>query len=101
MQDTNMPTLCLANWLGETHKAFLVKCVEQRAKLALSTSLPSIDGCSCHNTATAVAALGGFLYILAEYHPDNGEPHPPARSPESNYQDGTLMLEVQRIGMSS
>lgn len=101
MQDTNMPTLCLANWLGETHKVFLVKCVEQRAKLALSTSLPSTDGCSCHNTATAVAALGGFLYILAEYHPDNGEPHPPAQSPESNYQDGTLMLEVQRIGMSS
>ncbi|XP_059125132.1 UPF0764 protein C16orf89 homolog isoform X1 [Peromyscus eremicus] len=56
------------------------------------------DGCSCHNTATAVAALGGFLYILAEYHPDNGEPHPPTPSPESDYQDGVPMPEVQRIG---
>ncbi|KAF0881215.1 NAGPA acetylglucosaminidase, partial [Crocuta crocuta] len=25
------------------------------------------DGCSSHNTAMAVAALGGFLYVLAEY----------------------------------
>ncbi|XP_038181401.1 UPF0764 protein C16orf89 homolog [Arvicola amphibius] len=59
------------------------------------------DGCSCHNTATAVAALGGFLYILAEFHPDSGEPHPPAQSPESNYQDGTPIPESQRTGMSS
>ncbi|XP_028712130.1 UPF0764 protein C16orf89 homolog [Peromyscus leucopus] len=56
------------------------------------------DGCSCHNTATAVAALGGFLYILAEYHPDNGEPHPPTPSPESDYQDSAPVPEVQRIG---
>lgn len=96
-----MPTLCLADRLGETHKVFLVKCIEQRAKFTPSTSLPSTDGCSCHNTATAVAALGGFLYILAEYHPENGEPHPPAQLPESNYQDGTPMPQVQRTGMSS
>nr|XP_048289382.1 UPF0764 protein C16orf89 homolog isoform X2 [Myodes glareolus] len=76
------------------HRQGVLRRVRRREKLFT-------DGCSCHNTATAVAALGGFLYILAEYHPDNGEPHPPARSPESNYQDGTLMLEVQRIGMSS
>ncbi|XP_029804462.1 UPF0764 protein C16orf89 homolog isoform X1 [Suricata suricatta] len=25
------------------------------------------DGCSSHNTAMAVAALGGFLYVLADY----------------------------------
>ncbi|XP_004438324.1 PREDICTED: UPF0764 protein C16orf89 homolog [Ceratotherium simum simum] len=31
------------------------------------------DGCSSHNTAMAVAALGGFLYALAEYPPANGE----------------------------
>ncbi|VCX41549.1 unnamed protein product [Gulo gulo] len=31
------------------------------------------DGCSSHNTATAVAALGGFLYVLAEYPPASGE----------------------------
>ncbi|KAF3818939.1 UPF0764 protein C16orf89 homolog [Mirounga leonina] len=31
------------------------------------------DGCSSHNTAMAVAALGGFLYVLAEYPPANGE----------------------------
>ncbi|XP_046521328.1 UPF0764 protein C16orf89 homolog isoform X2 [Equus quagga] len=31
------------------------------------------DGCSSHNTAMAVAALGGFLYALAEYPPGNGQ----------------------------
>ncbi|XP_055991105.1 UPF0764 protein C16orf89 homolog [Sorex fumeus] len=30
------------------------------------------DGCSSHNTAVAVAALGGFLYILAERPPAPG-----------------------------
>ncbi|XP_055221225.2 UPF0764 protein C16orf89 homolog isoform X2 [Gorilla gorilla gorilla] len=42
------------------------------------------DGCSSHNTATAVAALGGFLYILAEYPPANGEPHPSTPPPPSS-----------------
>ncbi|XP_021488178.1 UPF0764 protein C16orf89 homolog [Meriones unguiculatus] len=56
------------------------------------------DGCSCHNTATAVAALGGFLYILADYHPDNGEPHPPTQSAASHYQDDAAMPGIQRIG---
>ncbi|XP_041605761.1 UPF0764 protein C16orf89 homolog isoform X3 [Vulpes lagopus] len=31
------------------------------------------DSCSSHNTAMAVAALGGFLYVLAEYPPASGE----------------------------
>ncbi|XP_008567343.1 PREDICTED: UPF0764 protein C16orf89 homolog [Galeopterus variegatus] len=35
------------------------------------------DGCSSHNTATAVAALGGFLYILAEYPPHQSTLSPP------------------------
>ncbi|XP_055098387.1 UPF0764 protein C16orf89 homolog isoform X1 [Symphalangus syndactylus] len=43
------------------------------------------DGCSSHNTATAVAALGGFLYILAEHPPANGEPHPSTRPPPSSH----------------
>nr|XP_009007378.3 UPF0764 protein C16orf89 homolog isoform X8 [Callithrix jacchus] len=42
------------------------------------------DGCSSHNTATAVAALGGFLYILAEYPPANRELHPSTPSPPSS-----------------
>ncbi|XP_048645153.1 UPF0764 protein C16orf89 homolog isoform X3 [Marmota marmota marmota] len=32
-----------------------------------------IDGCSCHSTAVAVAALGGFLYVLAESPPAKEE----------------------------
>ncbi|XP_036885803.1 UPF0764 protein C16orf89 homolog isoform X2 [Sturnira hondurensis] len=31
------------------------------------------DGCSSHNTAMAVAVLGGFLYVLAQYPPANRE----------------------------
>ncbi|XP_027279707.1 UPF0764 protein C16orf89 homolog [Cricetulus griseus] len=73
------------------HQQGILRRVRRREKLFT-------DGCSCHNTATAVAALGGFLYILAEYHPDNGEPHLPTQSPESNYQDGATTLEMQRIG---
>ncbi|XP_036052842.1 UPF0764 protein C16orf89 homolog isoform X2 [Onychomys torridus] len=76
---------------GTPHRQGGLRRVRRRERLFT-------DGCSCHNTATAVAALGGFLYILAEYHPDNGEPHPPTPSPESNYQDGAPMPEVQRIG---
>ncbi|MBZ3879699.1 UPF0764 protein C16orf89-like protein [Sciurus carolinensis] len=41
------------------------------------------DGCSCHNTAMAVAALGGFLYVLAEYPPAKGELHLSTQSPPS------------------
>lgn len=77
-----------------THKAFTMECIGQRAKLVPGPlSLPT-DGCSCHNTATAVAALGGFLYILAEYHPNDGKPHLPTQSPASNYQDGAAMPGV-------
>ncbi|XP_021565944.1 UPF0764 protein C16orf89 homolog [Carlito syrichta] len=39
------------------------------------------DGCSSHNTATAVAALGGFLYILAEYPPASRQQHPSTLPP--------------------
>ncbi|XP_034363116.1 UPF0764 protein C16orf89 homolog isoform X1 [Arvicanthis niloticus] len=51
------------------HQQGILRRVRRREKLFA-------DGCSCHNTATAVAALGGFLYILAEYHPDNGDAYP-------------------------
>uniref|UniRef100_A0A2K6GXU0 Chromosome 16 open reading frame 89 n=1 Tax=Propithecus coquereli TaxID=379532 RepID=A0A2K6GXU0_PROCO len=43
------------------------------------------DGCSTHNTATAVAALGGFLYVLAEYPPANAAPQPSTLSPPSSH----------------
>ncbi|XP_072464578.1 UPF0764 protein C16orf89 homolog [Notamacropus eugenii] len=33
------------------------------------------DGCSSHNTAVAVAALGGFLYHSAEHSPTIAKPH--------------------------
>lgn len=89
----------------------MMDCIGQRAKFApgpLPTPTPT-DGCSCHNTATAVAALGGFLYILAEYHPDNGDahleyypnngdPYSSTQSPASNYQDGAAGPDIQRIG---
>ncbi|XP_064334290.1 UPF0764 protein C16orf89 homolog isoform X1 [Camelus dromedarius] len=39
------------------------------------------DGCSSHNTAMAVAALGGFLYVLAEYPPADGELRLPTPAP--------------------
>ncbi|XP_021065562.1 UPF0764 protein C16orf89 homolog [Mus pahari] len=84
------------------HQQGTLRRVRRREKLFA-------DGCSCHNTATAVAALGGFLYILAEYHPDNGDAHPEyypnngdsyssTQSPASNYQDGAASPEVRRIG---
>ncbi|XP_004587124.2 UPF0764 protein C16orf89 homolog [Ochotona princeps] len=39
------------------------------------------DGCLAHQTTTAVAALGGFLYILAEDPAEDGAP-PPRAAPE-------------------
>lgn len=40
------------------------------------------DGCSSHNTATAVSALGGFLYVLAEQPPVLwGDTQSPASGP--------------------
>nr|XP_017195285.2 UPF0764 protein C16orf89 homolog isoform X3 [Oryctolagus cuniculus] len=39
------------------------------------------DGCLAHQTTTAVAALGGFLYILAEDPGEDGAP-PPRAAPE-------------------
>ncbi|KAM4820325.1 UPF0764 protein C16orf89 homolog [Thomomys bottae] len=43
------------------------------------------DGCSCHNTATAVGALGGFLYFLAAYPLANEGPHLATASPPSGH----------------
>uniref|UniRef100_A0A8C9AVV5 Chromosome 16 open reading frame 89 n=1 Tax=Prolemur simus TaxID=1328070 RepID=A0A8C9AVV5_PROSS len=43
------------------------------------------DGCSTHNTATAVAALGGFLYVLAENPPAHGMPRLSPPSPPSSH----------------
>ncbi|XP_070635709.1 UPF0764 protein C16orf89 homolog isoform X2 [Bos indicus] len=43
------------------------------------------DGCSSHNTAMAVAALGGFLYILAEYPPAEGKLRPPTMTPPNGH----------------
>nr|XP_027796195.1 UPF0764 protein C16orf89 homolog [Marmota flaviventris] len=42
-----------------------------------------IDGCSCHSTAVAVAALGGFLYVLAESPPAKEELRLSTRPPLS------------------
>ncbi|KAF4015564.1 hypothetical protein G4228_007170 [Cervus hanglu yarkandensis] len=43
------------------------------------------DGCSSHNTAMAVAALGGFLYVLAEYPPAEGKLRPPTMTPPAGH----------------
>ncbi|XP_007181569.1 UPF0764 protein C16orf89 homolog [Balaenoptera acutorostrata] len=43
------------------------------------------DGCSSHNTAMAVAALGGFISILAELPPADGELRPPTPTPPSSH----------------
>ena len=62
----------LAGW-GSSQKALIMEtwppCSSHRED---SLSLSS-DSCSSHNTAMAVAALGGFLYVLAEYPPASGE----------------------------
>ncbi|XP_047695074.1 UPF0764 protein C16orf89 homolog isoform X2 [Prionailurus viverrinus] len=42
------------------HQQHVLRRVKRREK-------QFTDGCSSHNTAMAVAALGGFLYVLAEY----------------------------------
>lgn len=76
---------------GVPHQQGILRRVRRREKLFA-------DGCSCHNTATAVAALGGFLYILAEYHPDNGDAYSSPQTPASNHQDGAAGPDVQRIG---
>ncbi|XP_059754677.1 UPF0764 protein C16orf89 homolog [Balaenoptera ricei] len=43
------------------------------------------DGCSSHNTAMAVAALGGFISVLAELPPADGELRPPTPTPPSSH----------------
>ncbi|XP_012587253.1 PREDICTED: UPF0764 protein C16orf89 homolog [Condylura cristata] len=61
------------------HQQHFLRRVKRREK-------QFIDGCSSHNTATAVAALGGFLYILAGY---NGEPQPASPVPPSGSERRT------------
>ncbi|XP_006090448.1 UPF0764 protein C16orf89 homolog [Myotis lucifugus] len=56
------------------HQQHSLRRVKRREKLFA-------DGCSSHNTAMAVAALGGFLYALAQYPPANGEPRPATLAP--------------------
>ena len=50
-----------------------------------SRASASPDGCSSHNTAMAVAALGGFISILAELPPADGELRPPTPTPPSSH----------------
>ncbi|XP_006140775.1 UPF0764 protein C16orf89 homolog [Tupaia chinensis] len=56
------------------HQEHLSRRVKRREK-------QFADGCSSHKTAMAVAALGGFLYVLAAYPAATGEPLPPTPSP--------------------
>uniref|UniRef100_A0A8B7TNA6 UPF0764 protein C16orf89 homolog n=1 Tax=Castor canadensis TaxID=51338 RepID=A0A8B7TNA6_CASCN len=60
------------------HPQHILRRVRSREKLFA-------DGCSCHNTATTVAALVGFLYFLAENPPANREQPPSTLSPQSDY----------------
>ncbi|XP_045676838.1 UPF0764 protein C16orf89 homolog [Phyllostomus hastatus] len=49
------------------------------------------DGCSSHNTAMAVAALGGFLYVLAQYPPANRELQKATTTPPTaTHVDGSV-----------
>lgn len=61
-------------WLGKHLKS---PCHGTVAAPQTAAPLPlPLDGCSSHNTAMAVAALGGFLYILAEHPPADRELQP-------------------------
>ncbi|XP_032957631.1 UPF0764 protein C16orf89 homolog isoform X2 [Rhinolophus ferrumequinum] len=49
------------------------------------------DGCSSHNTAVAVATLGGFLYVLTQYPPAHGElRHATLAPPTATHVDGSM-----------
>ncbi|XP_053527786.1 UPF0764 protein C16orf89 homolog isoform X2 [Artibeus jamaicensis] len=48
------------------------------------------DGCSSHNTAVAVAVLGGFLYVLAQYPPANRELQQATVTPTATHADGSV-----------
>lgn len=68
-----------AGW-GSICKALRWDCGPPPVLMGGTLSL-SPDGCSSHNTAMAVAALGGFLYALAQYPAANGEPQQATLSP--------------------
>ncbi|XP_019612020.2 UPF0764 protein C16orf89 homolog isoform X1 [Rhinolophus sinicus] len=49
------------------------------------------DGCSSHNTAVAVAALGGFLYALTQYPPAHGQlRHATLAPPMATHMNGSM-----------
>ncbi|KAI4551401.1 hypothetical protein MJT46_017653 [Ovis ammon polii x Ovis aries] len=67
---------------------FLRRVKRREKQFAGLTARPlsvSPDGCSSHNTAMAVAALGGFLYVLAEYPPAEGKLQPPTMTPPNQH----------------
>lgn len=54
------------------------------------------DGCSSHNTAMAVAALGGFLYILKQHPPAHGElQQATSAPPTATDMDGFMSTTTQ------
>ncbi|XP_004478427.1 UPF0764 protein C16orf89 homolog isoform X1 [Dasypus novemcinctus] len=59
------------------HQGHFLRRVKRREKIFT-------DGCSSHNTAVAVGALGGFLYALAEHPPTNGKPLQSTPTPTSS-----------------
>lgn len=62
-----------------------------RGSLSLSP-----DGCSSHNTAMAVAALGGFLYILTQHPPAHGElQQATSAPPTATDMDGFMSTTTQ------
>lgn len=60
-------------WLGKYPKTTHDRTVASIQHRIHREGFLSPDGCSSHNTAMAVAALGGFLYVLAEHPPAGGE----------------------------
>ncbi|XP_011374744.1 UPF0764 protein C16orf89 homolog isoform X2 [Pteropus vampyrus] len=55
------------------------------------------DGCSSHNTAMAVGALGGFLYILAQYPPANRELQQATPAPPTDTNGSTPATQEDKI----
>nr|KAF6439895.1 hypothetical protein HJG63_001714 [Rousettus aegyptiacus] len=64
------------------HQQHHLRRVKRREKLFA-------DGCSSHNTAMAVGALGGFLYILAQYPPANRELQQATPAPPTDMNGST------------
>lgn len=76
---------CLGEYLKSTDDKLWPPPSTHRGTL----SLP--DGCSSHNTAVAVAALGGFLYALTQYPPAHGElRHATLAPPTATHVNGSM-----------